>query len=78
MWRLSLTNFEIQKYFESETNFKGVYSRTIYVKIRNGEYLKILDEYKLKRTNWKYFHVNKDNGQDLRIQPFFSTYLKAN
>ena len=60
-------------YFQSEPNFNGFYSGTNYVKIKNGGYLISLYEYKLESTHWTDLHVNRDNGQDLTIQPIFST-----
>ena len=32
----SLTNFEIQKYYQNEPKFDGVYSRNILPKIKRG------------------------------------------
>ena len=40
-----LTNFEIQKYYQNEPRFNGVYSRDNFQKIRNGAYIRNLDEY---------------------------------
>ena len=39
-----LTNFEIQKYYENEPKFNGVYSRNSISKIRDGPYIINLDE----------------------------------
>ena len=42
-----LTNFEIQKYYENEPRFNGVYSRNNLPKqIKDGTYVINLDEYK--------------------------------
>ena len=38
----SLTNSEIQKYYQNEPKFNGVYSRNNLPKIKNGAYVKIL------------------------------------
>ena len=35
----SLTNFEIQKYYQNEPKFNGVYSRNSFSKIKDGSYL---------------------------------------
>ena len=35
----SLTNFEIQKYYQKEPKFNGVYSRNSFSKIKCGSYL---------------------------------------
>ena len=40
-----LTNFEIQKYYQNESRFNGVYSRDNLPKIKNGAYVINLDEY---------------------------------
>ena len=37
-----LINFEIQKYYQNEPKFNGVYSRNNLPKIKNGAYVKIL------------------------------------
>ena len=34
-----LTNFEIQKYYQNETKFTGVYSRNNLPKIKDGTYI---------------------------------------
>ena len=58
----SLTNFEIQKYYENEPKFDGVYSRNNLCKIKNGAYAINLDEYKSIGTNWIVLHVNDNNA----------------
>ena len=40
-----LTNFEIQKYYQNEPRFNGVYSRDNLQKIKDGAYIINLDEY---------------------------------
>ena len=45
----SLTNFEIQKCYQNEPRFNGVYSPN---KIKDGTYVINLDEYADVRTNW--------------------------
>ena len=42
-----LTNFEIQKYYQNESKFNGVYSRNNLSKIKDGAYIINLDEYKI-------------------------------
>ena len=34
-----LTNFEIQKYYQNESKFNGVYSRDNLAKIKDGAYV---------------------------------------
>ena len=41
-----LINFEIQKYYQNETKFNGVYSRNNMPKIKDGACVIFLDEYK--------------------------------
>ena len=48
-----MTNFEIQKYYQNELRFNGVYSRKILPnKIKDGAYVINLDEYKDTGTHW--------------------------
>ena len=47
-----LTNFEIQKYYQNEFRFYGVYSRNNLPKMKDGTYVINLDEYKLIGTPW--------------------------
>ena len=42
----SLTNFEIQKYYQNEPKFNGIYSRNNLPKIRDRTYVLNLDEFK--------------------------------
>ena len=39
-----LTNFEIQKYYQNERRFNGVYSRDNFQKIKDGPYIINLGE----------------------------------
>ena len=47
-----LTNFEIQKYYENESKFNGVYSRNSLRKIKDGAYIINLDEHKSRVFHW--------------------------
>ena len=48
-----LTNFEIQKYYENEPRFNGVYSRNnLTKKIKDGAYVINLDEHADTGTHW--------------------------
>ena len=47
-----LTNFEIQKYYQRESRFNGVYPRDNLQKIKDGAYVINLDEYSDIRTHW--------------------------
>ena len=57
----SLTNFETQKYYQSEPKFNGVYSRNNLPKIKNRAYLINLDEFKSTGTHWIALYVNGNN-----------------
>ena len=46
------SNFEIQKYYENEPEFSGVYSRNNLPKIKDGAHVINLDEYELIGTHW--------------------------
>ena len=55
-----LTNFQIQKYYESEPRFNGVYSRNNEPKtLKDGEYLINLDEYADVCTHWIALFLNR-------------------
>ena len=47
-----LTNFEIQKYYQNELRFNGIYSRDNLPKIKDGAYAINLDEYSDIGTYW--------------------------
>ena len=55
-----LTNFEIQKYYENEPRFNGVYSRNNQPeKIKDGCYMINLDEYADVGTHWLVLFCNR-------------------
>ena len=56
-----LTNFEIQKYYQNEPRFNGVYSRDNLTKIKDGAYIINLDEYSDIGTHWVAFYVHNDD-----------------
>ena len=51
------TNFEIQKYYQNESRFNGVYSRDNLPKINDGAYVINLDEYSDIGTHWIVLYV---------------------
>ena len=57
----SLTNFEIQKYYQDEPNFNGVCSRNNLPKIKDGAYVINLDEFNSIGTDWIALYVNNNN-----------------
>ena len=56
-----LTNFEIQKYYQNEPRFNGVYSRDNLPKIKDGAYVINLDEYSDIGTHWVALYVQNNN-----------------
>ena len=53
-----LTNFEIEKYYQNELKFNGVYSRdNLPDKIKDGSYIINLDEYYDIGTHWVALYV---------------------
>ena len=53
-----LTNFEVQKYYQNEPKFNGVYSRINLPKITNRTYVINLDAFKSKGTHQIDLYVN--------------------
>ena len=53
-----LTNFEIQKYYQNEPRFNGVYSRDNLPKIKDGAYVINLDEYPDIGTHWVALYID--------------------
>ena len=60
----SLTNFEIQKYYQNEPRFNGAYSRDNLPKIKDGTYIINLDEYSDIGTHWVSLYVNNNDVTD--------------
>ena len=56
-----LADFEIQKYYQNEPKFNGVYSRNNLSKIKDGAYIINLDEYESIGTHWIALYVNAKN-----------------
>ena len=56
-----LTNFEIQKYYQNESRFNGVYFRDNLTKIKDGAYIINLDEYSDIGTHWVALYIHNDN-----------------
>ena len=61
MPRHSLTNFEIQKYYQNEPRFNGVYSRDNLPKIKDGAYVINFYEYSDIGTHWVALYVQNYN-----------------
>ena len=68
-----LTNFEIQKCYQNEPKFNGVYSRNNLLKLRNGPYVINLGEYKTIGTRWIVLYVNGNNGSACYDATYFDS-----
>ena len=55
-----LTNFEIQKYYQNEAGFNGVYSRDNLTEIKDGVYVINLDEYSDIGTLWVALYIHNN------------------
>ena len=56
-----LTNFEIQRYYQNEPRFNGVFSRNnLPKKIKDGAYVINLDEYVDVGTHWIALFCNRN------------------
>ena len=62
-----LTNFEIQKYYQNEPKFNGVYSRNYLSKIKDGAYIINLGEYESIGTHSIPLYVNAEMQHTLII-----------
>ena len=57
-----LTNFEMQKYYQKELRFNGVFSRdNLPDKIKDGAYIINLDEYSDIGTHWVALYANNND-----------------
>ena len=56
-----LTNFEIQKYYQNDAKFNGVYSRNNLSKVKDGAYTINADEYESIGSHWIAWYVNAEN-----------------
>ena len=57
-----LTNFEIQKYYQNEPRFNGVYSRDNLTETKDGAYVINLDEYSNAGTHWVALYAINNNN----------------
>ena len=56
-----LTNFEIQRYYQNELRFNGVFSRNNFPKkIKDGVYVMTLDEFANVGTHWIALFCNRN------------------
>ena len=61
-----LTNFEIQKHYQNEPKFNGVYSKNNSPKMKDWVYVINLDEFKSTGTHWRALFAN-GNRINLKI-----------
>ena len=57
-----MTNFEIQKYYQNQSRFNGVYCWDNLPKIKNEAYVINLDEYSDIGTQWVALYVQNNNN----------------
>ena len=57
-----LANFEIQKYYEKESRFNGVYSRDNLPKIKDGANVINLDQHSDIGTHWVFLWIDNNNN----------------
>ena len=57
-----LNNFEIQKCYQNEPKFNGVYSGNNLPKIKDGPYVINPEEFKSIGTQWIALYVNRNSG----------------
>ena len=81
-----LTNFEIQKYYQNEPRFNGIFSRDILSKkVKHGAYVINLDKYADTGTHWITLFYNKNEivyfdsfGVEHKLNCSFSIILMLN
>ena len=56
-----LTNFEIQKHYQNESRFNGIYSRDNLQKIKDGAYIINLDGYSDIGTHWVSLYIQNND-----------------
>ena len=61
-----LTNFEIQKHYQNEPRFNGVYSRDNLTKIKDRDYVINLNEYSDIGTHWVALYVGEASRKDVQ------------
>ena len=72
----SLSNFEIQKYYQNKPKFNGSYLRNDLPETMDGTNVNNLDEYKSKGTHQVVLYVDDDNVT--YFDSFGVEYIKKN
>ena len=57
----TFTNFEMQKYYQNEPIFNGIYSRDNLTEIKDGAFVINLDEYSHIGTHWVALYANNND-----------------
>ena len=70
IFNFASTNFEIQKYYQSESRFNSVYSRDNLTEIKDGAYVINLDEYSDIGTHWVALYLNNNNNNVTYLNSF--------
>ena len=60
-------DFEIQKCYQNETKFNGVYLKNSLPKIKDGPYVINLDEFKSIGSHWISLYVNVNNRKNFGV-----------
>ena len=68
------TNFEIQKYYQNEPKFNGIYWRNNLLKIKNGTYVINIDDDKAIITNRAVSYVHSNNGRSSYNAAYFHSF----
>ena len=69
------TNFEIQKYYQNEPRFNGVYSRNNLPKIKDGTYVINIDEYQSIGSHWIALSAKSDISLIIYFDSFGVEYV---
>ena len=69
-----LNNFEIQKCYQNEPKFNGVYSGNNLPKIKGGPYVINLEEFKSTGTQWIALYVNRNSGSTSHSAIYFGCF----
>ena len=71
-----MKNFEIQKYYQNELRFNGVYSRDNLPEIKDGAYVINLGEYSDIGTHWVALYVGAAGSKDVKSNDvtFFDSF----
>ena len=71
-----LTNFEIQKYYQNEPRFNGVYSRDNLPKTKDSVYIINLGEYSDIGTHWVALYVGRASPEDVKnnVVTYFDSF----